>query len=254
MLSKLRKLAIFVISSGFDPRKLLYSILFLPVFLRHVLWFFNTPSSDFKKKLLPVLSDKFENAGIATGHYFWCDLVCARWIYKDKPAELLDVGSRIDGFVAHILTFRQINVLDIRDMSSQVVGLNFLKSDLSKPNIKIGEYDAISSLHAIEHFGLGRYGDPLDIDGWKQALCNFHLNLKESGTLYLATPISEENTIHFNAHRTFNFEYLLKNCEEVGFRVLECVFIDDHGNLAEFSQLGKNYAYSCAIMKLQCIK
>lgn len=251
----LRKIGTISLGFGLDPRKTLSSIMAIPGFVRDFIWFIRFEHDNFAKSLLPILSDKVETAGIAKGHYFWCDLITARWIRDDNPDDLLDVGSRIDGFVAHVLCFRSIDVVDVRKLESQVDGINFIQSDFTKPNTIVGEYSAISSLHAIEHFGLGRYGDPLVVDGWKTALCNFHLNLKENGFLYLAAPISYRNTVHFNAHRTFELGYLLEACENIGFELLETRIVDDEGNyLGECSLPPKCYKYSCAILKFRCLK
>src|SRR5262245_51188927 len=52
----------------------------------------------------PILSDYGGAAGVARGHYFYMDLWAARKIFKAAPSRHVDIGSRIDGFVAHLLT------------------------------------------------------------------------------------------------------------------------------------------------------
>jgi hypothetical protein len=64
--------------------------------------------------------------------------------------------------------------------------------------------DSISCLHAIEHFGLGRYGDPIDPNGHKKGFNNILRMLKLGGTLYISFPIANRNEVHFNAHRVFH--------------------------------------------------
>src|SRR6516165_5825430 len=66
----------------------------------------------------PVLSDYKESAGAARGHYFHMDLWAARKIFTAAPRHHVDIGSRIDGFVAHLLAFRDVEVVDIRPLSS----------------------------------------------------------------------------------------------------------------------------------------
>ena len=72
---------------------------------------------DFKSVgLYPILSDRYDSAGVATGHYFHQDLLVAKFIYENKPMRHVDIGSRIDGFVAHVASFRDIEVVDIREL------------------------------------------------------------------------------------------------------------------------------------------
>ena len=49
--------------------------------------------------------------------------------------------------------------------------IKYLRADLMHP-IQIGKTDSLSCLHAIEHFGLGRYSDPIDINGHIKGLEN----------------------------------------------------------------------------------
>lgn len=56
-------------------------------------------------KPYPIVDEFFSSAGTASGHYFHQDLLVANLVYKHKPDLHLDVGSRIDGFIAHLLSF-----------------------------------------------------------------------------------------------------------------------------------------------------
>src|ERR1700689_4816288 len=62
----------------------------------------------------PILTDYDAEAGSARGHYFHQDLLVASFIHDRNPARHIDIGSRIDGFVAHVASFRNIEVMDIR--------------------------------------------------------------------------------------------------------------------------------------------
>ena len=63
--------------------------------------------------------------------------------------------------------------------------------------------DSLSCLHALEHFGLGRYGDPIDPLGHEAGLKNMFKMLSEDGTFYLAVPIGEAR-VEFNGLRVFD--------------------------------------------------
>jgi len=149
----------------------------------------------------PALLDFAESAGSADGHYFWQDLYCAQWVTTRNPNRHLDIGSRIDGFVAHLLTNREVTVMDIRDMKSDIPNLKFIQADLQSPSRDlITPYDSVSSLHSIEHFGLGRYGDPLDVEGHTKGLLNIAKLVSASGYLYISFPIGA-SAIQFNQQR-----------------------------------------------------
>jgi SAM-dependent methyltransferase len=149
----------------------------------------------------PALLDFSDSAGSADGHYFWQDLICARWIHKESPKKHLDVGSRIDGFIAHLLIFMDVTLLDIRDSPLRVQGLRFLRGDAQDQLNKYAkQFDSVSSLHSIEHFGLGRYRDSLQIDGHVSGLSNISKCVKPKGVLYVSFPIGKEST-EFNSQR-----------------------------------------------------
>ena len=72
-----------------------------------------------------VYGDRTDNAGVATGHYFHQDLLVAREIFNRTPRRHIDVGSSVSGFVAHVGSFREIDVLDVRPLSVDVPVLVF---------------------------------------------------------------------------------------------------------------------------------
>lgn len=184
---------------GIDPRKMFCSLMGLPRYIRD---FFRFRSNyNGRLELLPCLHDWYEEGGTTKSEYFWQDLLVARMIFAAQPAKHVDVGSRVDGFIAHVASFRNIEVFDVRPISTQVPGIIFKQADLMKPVEGMGGYcDSLSCLHALEHFGLGRYGDPIDPKGFEQGLANMASLMKENGTFYLSLPIGIDR-VEFNAHR-----------------------------------------------------
>lgn len=55
-----------------------------------------------------------------------------------------------------------------------------------------GSFDAVVSLSAIEHIGLGHYGDPKDKDGDSKAVANIWRWLKPGGWFYFDVPYNPE--------------------------------------------------------------
>lgn len=62
-------------------------------------------------------------------------------------------------------------------------------------------------MHVIEHIGLGRYGDPLDVEGDLKAIREFRelvRVLAPGGSLMVAVPVGRQR-VQFNAHRIYDF-------------------------------------------------
>jgi SAM-dependent methyltransferase len=178
----------------------------------------------------PNLSDRYEASGVALGHYFHQDLLVARKIFQRNPIKHVDVGSRVETFVAHVATFRQIEVLDIRPLISKTRGISFRQCDLMNlPDDLIESCDSVSCLHALEHFGLGRYGDSIDINGYLQGFKNLYKILKYDGILYLSFPIGTQR-IEFNSHRVFSIQTPLIWAKG-RFELIEFSYVDDRGEL-----------------------
>ena len=69
---------------------------------------------------------------------------------------------------------------------------------------KNNSLESLSSLHAVEHFGLGRYGDSIDPDACFKAMKAMQRVLKPEGILYFSVPIGKREKLCFNAHRIFD--------------------------------------------------
>lgn len=214
-------------------------------------------SNDFYfVKDYPILNERFTEAGTMSGHYFHQDLHVAQRILKYNPIKHVDLGSRIDGFVAHVATFREIEVLDIRKSTKEVKNIHFRQEDLMElpPNL-VAYCDSFSSLHAIEHFGLGRYGDPIDSLGHVKALKNIAKIIKPNGVFYFSVPIGPQR-IEFNAHRVFAVQYLL-DLLKPGFDLIHFSYVDDNGDFHKHvpmnqQEISNNFDcyYGCGIFEL----
>ena len=208
-------------------------------------------------KLYPCPFDRVGDVAEPPSQYLLQDLFVANRVYRNNPSHHVDVGSRIDGFVTHLASFREVEVLDIRPLSPLPFHVTSRQVDLTSGEFALQEYcDSASCLHALEHFGLGRYGDALDADGHKKGLANLHRMLKSGGTLYLSVPIGPQR-IEFNAHRVFGIGYLLELLRE-RFDVLLFSLIDDSGRFyaqlpLDADNVARNFdcTYGCGIFELR---
>ena len=195
----------------------------------------------------PCLDEKNNEAGSTRSHYFIQDLYFAQKIYRRCPQKHVDVGSRIDGFVAHIASFREIELLDIRNLDSDIQNVTFRQADVMEGgNVPVDYCDSISSLHALEHFGLGRYGDPIDPEGHLKGFRNITKMLRKGGHFYFSVPMGRQR-IEFNAHRVFGMLYLL-NMVSKDYEIISFSYIDDKGTLhrdVSVSDVGVSKSFGC---------
>jgi hypothetical protein len=239
---------------GLDVRLFFRALFELPRYLK-ILYEFNKNYSG-RLKFTPCLHDRAEEGGVTKSEYFLQDLFVARRIFKDNPVCHVDVGSRVDGFVAHVASFREIEVFDVRSITAVIPGIifrqgNFMDNEATKSyqNLEKGGYcDSVSCLHAIEHFGLGRYGDPIDPIGYQRGLSNLASLLSPEGILYLSTPIGQER-VEFNANWVFDPRTIIQCANENNLQLeelwsvsVENSVVQQHGlNDLEINQLALEY-------------
>lgn len=202
--------------------------------------------------LFPIIGENVESSGQIVPHYFYQDLIVASYIFKNKPLKHVDVGSRLDGFVSHVASFREIEIFDIRHNKINHKNIKFNKIDLNNTNEQLVNYtDSLSCLHTIEHFGLGRYGDQIDPNGYKKGLENLCKILKKNGLLYISFPISKKTKVVFNSERSFHPLDILKWNTELSLDLKKFDYIDDEESIfydIDLFQLDTNHLFNgCGI-------
>lgn len=125
-------------------------------------------------------------------------------------------------------------------------------------DIDIGAVDSISCLHALEHFGLGRYGDPIDPMGHERGLKNIVGALSCGGRLYISFPISNQPRVGFNAHRVFEPTWIL-NLQFIAnsLSLLRFDMVDDGGDIKmhmdPYRLSNEQLKYGCGIYTFEKI-
>ena len=207
-------------------------------------------------KLWPCYSDKDDDAGSLSLHYFFQDLFVAQRIFSNAPVRHVDIGSRIDGFVAHVASFRKVEVFDIRPLETEIPNVTFKQLDImNKDGIEKNSILSLSCLHALEHFGLGRYGDPINFEGFKIGFDNITDLLQKDGKFYFSVPIGQQR-IEFHAHRVFSISYLLEMITP-HYQIDMFSFVNDQNNFHQNITLTKDLIenncgckYGCGIFEL----
>lgn len=163
--------------------------------------------------LAPILGDRDSLAGSSRSLYFLQDLLCSQFVLGQPADTHLDIGSRVDGFVAQVAASRSLDVLDVRPLPLDAFPqIRFRQGDILHPPEELrGAYALVSSLHALEHVGLGRYGDPLAADGFERALRQTATLVRPGGLLLLSLPVARQDRhrVEFNSQRLFSHQGLL---------------------------------------------
>ncbi len=222
---------------GLNIRKLIRTFLSIPRYLldlREFIKLSRNSKMSYKQKLLlsPVLLDFNEKAGAYQSEYFLQDLYVANWIYKLKNKnKIIDIGSRIDGFISNVASFSEIFVADVREINIPFKNITSIKLDFTKeiPNHLLSQFDVVTSLHALEHFGLGRYSDELDPNGVFKGLRNISKLVKEDGNICISLPYGED-IIYFNERRTFKSLTITKMAENLQLKTKKIIFLNPYGN------------------------
>ena len=171
-----------------------------------------------------ISGDRYGNAA-SIDSYFWQDLWAAKMIYHRRPEVHYDIGSRVDGFITHLLSFDQIvKQIDIRPLDVDVSGYGFVQADATNLNgIENESIKSISALCSLEHFGLGRYGDDLDPEGCFKAFRAIQRVLGRDGYAYISVPIGKEH-LEFNAHRVFSPQTIIESFDKMELVEFSCCY------------------------------
>lgn len=170
---------------------------------------------------------KIENSGMyredgahQTGSYVLECIFASQMLHEVKPKKILDVGSyRL--FTIGLCAAYESNVtlLEIRDIPDELAGSETrIIGDVKDVELPESCFDVVVSLCALEHFGLGKYGEEFDIDADIKAIRNIKKCLKPGGRFIFTTTVGDKAAIWFNAHRIYSLKMLRKVMSK-GFKI-----------------------------------
>lgn len=174
--------------------------------------------SDFEIKewrLYPIIGDKYKSNG-GFDDYFWMDLWAAKHIISSGIKEHYDIGSSVRGFIGHLLASGiKVNAIDVRPFLGECENLHTIVDDATMlTQFEENSILSLSALCSLEHFGLGRYGDPVDPEACFKCFEQMQKKLKKGGKLFIALPIGQDG-IAFNAHRIFYASTIISNFDRL---------------------------------------
>lgn len=133
---------------------------------------------------------------------FW---YASRAIAALVPAEVYDIGSHRPWLIGVAAGLR-LHTLDVRPPDLSVPTEVFHEGLAEKLPWQSDSVECLTSLCALEHFGLGSYGDPYDPHADLKAVAEMHRVLRPGGHLILTTLCTGRNKsfVRFNAGRVYS--------------------------------------------------
>jgi len=151
----------------------------------------------------------------------------ASHLYKEKPLKILDIGSYRD-FIIGLLAYYDVTTVDIRKRKPTLENETVVTCEAKALNFPDNFFNSVTSIQALPHFGLGRYGDALDLDADIKAFQEMGRVLKRGGVLIFTTAITGgKPSIAWNARRNYSYEMIREFCN--GMDLVEEKFFDRQG-------------------------
>lgn len=230
-----------------DPRQLA-SIAFLPKFFLELKRYRSlaTGESVAWHDAYPCLSDRVTRTPFDP-HYFYQGAWLARRLSLTNPSLHVDVGSSV-AMVSVLSAGVPMVFLDYRPLAVKLSGLQSVAGNITNLPFASNSLSSLSSLHVIEHVGLGRYGDSLESTGTKRAASELARVLQPGGRLFLSVPVGRER-VCFNAHRVFRPHTVLAFIPSL--EIKEFSLVDDDGRFIEHASLSAavGLEYGCGMFE-----
>jgi SAM-dependent methyltransferase len=167
-------------------------------YTKNLIYYLNNRNKiNSKISYYPDLTDLVDSSGYF-GPYIYQDLWAFKHILKIMPMSLVDVASSTYFITFASSIIKEVKSVDIRILHSNIANIEAIRGDVTNLPFEDNSQDCVSSLCVIEHVGLGRYGDKIDLFGMDKAANELKRIIKVDGYLLVSFPVGRENNIEFN--------------------------------------------------------
>lgn len=201
---------------------------------------------------LPVFHER-TTAMSFDAHYVYHTGWAARVLYELSPACHIDISSSLM-FSSIASAFVPIKHYDYRTPVLDLDGLVCGTQDLLNLGFENHSIHSLSCMHVIEHIGLGRYGDPINPHGDREAAKELMRVLAPGGHLIIVVPLAERAHVRFNGHRIYDLNRVWSMFE--GLELEEFTFLNEKRN-NKFTRhasiddiVGSHYGCGCFVFRM----
>lgn len=170
----------------------------------------------------PCINDKGTTTDFDK-HYIYHTAWAARKLKEISPKFHVDISS-FTYFSTLVSAFIPIRFFDYRPAKIEMDDFTCKHIDVTELSFDSNSIESLSCMHVIEHIGLGRYGDLLDVNGDLKAISELKRVVSTNGNLLFVVPIGKAK-IMFNAHRIYSYKQIVSYFK--GFELKEFTLIPD---------------------------
>lgn len=164
------------------------------------------------KVMYPCLNDKTTNTPLDPV-YFYQDTWAAKKIFDLKPKHHHDVGSSAKT-IGLISQFVPTTMIDIRPIDLKLENLYFREGSILNLPFESNSLESLSSICVIEHIGLGRYGDPLDVFGTEKSISEVQRVVAPGGIILISVPVDDGDAVYFNGCHVYTRNYIISKFDQ----------------------------------------
>jgi hypothetical protein len=231
------------LKESLDPRNFPFAPLEIAAFIRDFNRFKQRYRGKYPVRLLPVLYEKTTKS-VFDPHYVYQAYWAARELRQWPPTgQHLDISSHVP-FAVQLSASFPVLQLEYRPPRIDLASYQKIAGDMLRLPFRNRSLSSITCLHAIEHLGLGRYGDPLDPNGCWRGLYEIERVLATNGNLFLSVPVGRP-ALYFNGNYVFRAADIPGALR--GLKLVSFSYVNDEGRFMDSGKVHETDKMSYAL-------